>query len=292
MNYYREQWDLVRKDSINWITATDSTNVINYKYPYHAPDGSVIVLKNSYRAIPAFYRVFPDGIEEKIAVRDIGAEDYFSYNNGRIVYTSLQPDTRWGNRDYNRIKLHDIATGNQTTIATHTKYFSPDISHDGNKIVAAEAGPLMSSRVVTIDLAGRVTDSLSAPGIFFSNPKFTANDSAYYVAARNAKGEMQLLKKSVGAGKIDTVVAFSNRIIGFLNVTGDTILFTTTYKGRDEIWSVIDERAIRKGPFRLASYQTGLYQAALQGDGRIAVAAFTADGYRLGFMPPQWERVL
>lgn len=291
MNYYREQWDLARKDSVNWITTTNPNSVTNYKYLYHAPDGSVIVLKNSYREIPAFYRVSPNGNEEKIAVRDIGAEDYFSYNNGRLVYTSLQPDTRWGNRDFNRVKMLDIATGNETTITAHSKYFSPDISHDGNKIVAAESGPLMSSRVVTMNLAGNLTDSLSAPGIFFSNPKFAANDSAYYVAARNEKGEMQLLKRKLGAAKIDTLVAFSNRIIGFLTVTNDTVLFSTTYKGRDEIWSVIDEPAILKGPFRLASYQTGLYQATLQGDGRLAVSAFTADGYRLGFMPPQWERV-
>jgi len=101
---------------------------------------------------------------------------------------------------------------------------------------------------------------------------------------------MLLLKNTLATHKTDTLIGFSNRIIGFLNVKGDTLLFSTTYKGRDEIWSIIDEQ-IHKGPFRLATYPTGLYQAALQGDGRIAVSAFTADGYRLGFMPPQWERV-
>ncbi len=290
MTYYREQWDLVRKDSVNWITHTDSNNVINYRYPYREANGSLIVLKNSYRAIPAFYRISQNGKEEKIGVRDIGAEDYFSYNNGKIVYTSLQPDTRWGNRDYNKIKLLDVVTKDETTISTHSKYFSPDISHDGNKIVAAESNTLMRSRVVLMNLEGQLLDSFSAPGIFFSNPKFTANDQAYYVAGRNDRGEMQLLKNNIDTHTIDTLLAPSNRILGFLNVTGDTLLFSTTYKGRDEIWSIIDEK-IRKGPFRLATYQTGLYQAALQGDGRIAVSAFTADGYRLGFMPPQWERV-
>ncbi len=291
MGSYEDQWRLIKKDSIHWLTATDANNVINYRYPYHAPGGSMIVLKNSYRDIPGFYRIHTDGTEEKIATRDIGTEDYFSYNNGKIAYTSLHPDTRWGNRDYNIIKVLDIASGNETKVTGPSKYFSPDISHDGNKVIAAETAPLAQPRVVIMDLHGSVLDSFSTPGIVFSNPKFSADDQSYYVAERNERGEMMLLKNTPGTSRwTDTLMPFSNRLIGFLNVVGDTVLFTTTFKGRDEVWSIIDEK-LRKGPFRLATYPTGLYQAALQGDGRLLVSAFTADGYRLGYMPPQWERV-
>ena len=34
----------------------------------------------------------------KIAVKDIGTDDYFSYNNGIIIYNYYQPDERWGNK--------------------------------------------------------------------------------------------------------------------------------------------------------------------------------------------------
>jgi hypothetical protein len=291
MAYYQAYWQSSANEKINWVTKADTNNVTNYKYPYRAGDGSLIVLKNSYRTIPAFYKINADNIEEKIAVRDIAVDDYFSYNNGKIVYTSFQPDLRWGNRDYNAIKILNIQTGETTKIAGYSKYFSPDISQDGSKIVAAELKPLMEPRVVLLDMKGQLLDSFSKKGIIFSNPKFSADGQYYYVVARNIAGGMSLLKNAINNNKLsETLLSFTNRIIGFLNVQGDTLLFTSTYQGRDEIWAIIDGKE-RKGPFRLASYSTGLYQAVLQPGGTLTTAAFTADGYRLGNFPANWEPV-
>ena len=291
MKYYQEQWQSSANEKTDWVTQTDKHNVVNYKYPYTAADGSLIVLKNSYQEIPAFYKIHADKSEEKIAVKDISIDDYFSYNNGKIVYSAYQPDSRWGNREYHSIKLLDIQTREEKKLITHSKYFSPDISHDGNSIIAVEIDPLINSKVVVMDIFGKTLNSLSTEGVIFSNPKFAANDQHYYVAERNPAGEMALVKQRItGIQSEDTLLPFSNRIIGFLNVKGDTILFTTTYKGRDEVWAIIDGK-VRKGPYRLASYSTGIYQAALQTDGKLLGSAYTADGYRLGSFQPQWERV-
>ena len=290
MNYYRLQWLAPDKTQINWLTKADSNNVTNYKYPYRDADGSIIVLKNSNRSIPAFYRINKDKSEEKIAVRDIAVDDYFSYNNGRIIYTCFQPDIRWGNRDYNAIKILNIATSQEISIAGHSKYFSPDISHDGKNIVTAELDPIKSPSIVLLDLQGKILDSFSKEGLVFSNPKFSYDDRHYYFTARNAAGEMSIMKKAVSNKKSEALIPFSNRIIGFLNVQGDTLLFTTTYRGRDEAWAMIDAKE-RKGPFRLASYSTGLYQPFIGNDGAVFAAAFTADGYRLASLPAQWEPV-
>ena len=291
MKYYQQQWQLPANEKTAWITQIEKNSVVNYKYPYHGSEGSLIVLKNSYQEIPAFYKIYADKSEEKIAVKDISADDYFSYNNGRIVYAAFQPDARWGFREYNTIKLLDIQTGEEKKLITHSKYFSPDISHDGNRIIAVETDPLTESKVMVMDISGKKLDSLKKKDIVFSNPKFSANDQHYYITERNQAGEMALLKQGIsGIHSEDTLLPFTNRIIGFLQVQGDTVLLSTTYKGRDEIWAFIDGGE-RKGPFRLASYSTGLYQATLQADGKLVASAFTADGYRLGSFQPQWERV-
>ncbi len=136
MQYYQQQWQATADEKINWVTQTEKNNVVNYKYPYLTADGSLIVVKNSYRSVPAFYKIHTDKSEEKIAVKDISGDDYFSYNNGKIVYAAYQPDARWGYREFNTIKLLDMQTGEEKKIISHTKYLSPDISHDGNKIMA------------------------------------------------------------------------------------------------------------------------------------------------------------
>lgn len=290
MNYYQQQWQSSPNEKPEWFTQTVAHDVVNYQYPYHAEDGSMIVVKSSYRHIPMFYKIHPDKSEERIGVKDISDDNYFSYNNGKIIYAVSQPDARWGNRDYHSIKLLDVQTGEESSIVSHTKYFSPDISHDGKKVLAVEVDPSGESRVVVMNLAGDISDTLPKSDIVFSHPKFAADDNHYYVAARNPLGQMSLVKYTLHdnhPGEI--LVPLSNRIIGFLNVQGDTVLFTTTFQGRDELWAIIDGKD-RRGPFRLASYATGLYQGVLQNNSLIA-SAFTADGYRLGTFQPLWQRV-
>jgi hypothetical protein len=290
MIYYKQQWDLIPRSQPQWLTKNVEHDVVDYQYPYRAEDGTLVVVKSSNRHIPAFYKIKSNGEEEKIAVKDISPDNYFSYNNGKIVYAASQPDLRWGNRDFNAIRVLDVQSGEQQTVASGTKYFSPDISRDGKNIIAVEMDPFTGSRVVLINRQGILFDSLPQGDIVYSHPKFAADDAHYYVASRNISGQMALVKYSLRdktPGEI--LMPLSNRLIGFLNVQNDTLLFTTTYEGKDELWAIIDGKE-KKGPFRLASYETGLYQGMFS-DSTLIGSAFTADGYRLGAFKPLWQRV-
>jgi hypothetical protein len=289
MGYYQQQWQTIKTETPEWLTPAVKHNVVNYQYPYTDENGSLIVVKTSNTQVPAFYRIHPDKTEEKIAMKSIAADNYFSYHNGKIVYTSYQPDPRWRNRDYTAVKLLNVQTGEETNVATHSKYASPDISHDGRSILAVNMRPAGGSNLVVMNTDGTITDSLPTGENVFSCPKFAADDKHYYVTSRNLAGEMSLLKYTMNDNRpAEVLLRSSNRIIGFLQVQGDTLLFTTTFQGRDELWGMIDAKE-RKGPFRMASYVTGLYQGTLQ-SGKIIASAFTADGYRLGAFDPVWER--
>lgn len=290
MRYYGQRWDSVRSNGPVWATQPVKHDVVNYKYPYLAADGSIVVLKSSYRHVPAFYTIREDGREERITAKDISPDDYFSWNNGRIVYAASQPDVRWGNREFTSIRLYETATGEQTTVARHGRYFSPDISHDGKTVVAVEMDPLKGSQVVALDRDGRLVDSLPQSDIVFSYPKFSADDAHYYVAARNPAGQMSLVKYTLhDARPGEILLPLSNRVIGYLTVQRDTVLFTTSFEGRDELWGIADG-AERHGPFRLAVFPTGVYQGVLTDRGTVVGSAFTADGYRLGRFQALWQR--
>lgn len=289
MSYYKTQWDLVAPSPVTFLTPKVEHDVVNYQYPYLMEDGAVLVVKSSKRLIPGFYKIGRDGKEKRIAVKDISPDRYYSYNNGKIVYAASQPDLRWGNREFNSIRVLDINTGEQQTVASGTRYFSPDISHDGKSIIAVEMDPVTGSRVVLINREGILFDSLPRSEIVFSHPKFAADDAHYYVASRNGNGQMALVKYALRDGRPgEILMPLSNRIIGFLNVQHDTLTFTTTYEGKDELWAIIDGKE-RKGPFRLASYETGLYQGMMK-DSMLIGSAFTADGYRLALYHPLWQR--
>lgn len=288
--HYRSQWDSLVSDTPTWISSVQKNNVINYKYPYPATDGSLVVLKNSYANIPAFYRVRPGQGEEKIAVRGIAIDDYFSYKNERIVYATYQPDLRWANSEYHTLRILDLRTGTEKKVKTNTPYFSPDISNSGNYIAAVSSRPDTAELFLLNASTGAVIRSVTEADVVYSTPKFSGNDSMLFWVARNSMGEMGIYKEKTMGGVKEKLLPLSNRIIGYLQVQGDTLLFSTTYQGRDEIWAYVDGQ-VKKGPFRLASYATGLYQGVLQQDGTLVGSAFTADGYRLGSFRPAWSRV-
>lgn len=289
MEFYEQQWKPAKGQEPEWLSKPVKNNVVNYKYPYPAADGSFIVLKNSYSSIPAFYKILPDNKEVKIAVRDIAVDDYFSYNNGKIVYAAFRPDARWGNRDYNVIKILDTESGEEKQVTGPGRFFSPDISHDA-KLIAAVIPAADTSQLVILQTAdGKMIRTEKGKDMVYSYPKFSADDALLYWVARNAKGEMAIYKAGVEGGNMEPVLPFSNRIIGFLQVQHDTLLFSTTYKGRDELWGLIDNKR-QKSPYRLASYATGLYQGVLRGN-KVISAAFTADGYRLASFNALWEPV-
>lgn len=288
MKYFQHLWDEDKKSPIEWLTNTVQNDVVDYKYPYSTASGTIVVLKKSLKSIPSFITIDKERKEEKIANRSIAFEDYYSYKNGRIVYAAYQPDIRWGNREYNAIKMLEIASGIEETIVSHSKLYSPDISNDGSRFISIELDPIKGSSIVLLNKDGTQINSYHKDGWLFASPKFAANDQSIFVTARNDLGEMSLLNKSVDSDSLQTILPFSNRLIGYLNVQGDTLIYTISNHGYDEIWASIYRNNMVQS-YRLANYATGLYQGIIGHDGKLISSAFSADGYRLASFKPLWE---
>ncbi len=281
--FFDNKWQQEKEQAPAYLTQTQKNTVVNYKYPYINAEGQLIVLKTSYRNVPAFYRISPGGSEKKIGVRDIANDDYFSYNNGKIIYGSYKADKRWGYREYSDIKIMDAVTGKTKKITKNERYFSPDIAHSGEKIIVVEMRPNQMSNLMMINQDGETLfRSKAMRGIVYTYPKFSANDSFVYTPTRNEDGKMSLLKIELSTGKQKALIPFLNHIIGFPSVQGDTIFFTSSYKGTDEIWAFIESK---NQTYRVAENPAGYYQAVYDySRRRLVTSNFTADGYRLAII--------
>ncbi len=274
--YYQQQWKQETASSLQFISKTNKT-VTHYKYPY-AYNNSLIVLKSGYQQIPTFYSLTEAGKETKIAVRDIGYDDYFSHRNGQIVYSAWQPDSRWGYREYSIIKVLDIATKLEQQITTKTKYFSPDISADGQQIVAVDVQPNQQVQLHVLNIEGKVMAAFDNPEkLFFAYPKFNEDASSIFVLARQSNGQMGLLQIDMDTKKKTWLIPPANQILAFPVYENGIITYTASGKQGDEIRQL----EVQKGAFSvLANYPAGLYQACWN-NGKLYSAAFTANGYRL-----------
>lgn len=289
MNYFQNLWNKEKISKIEWLTASVKNDVVDYKYPYTTNAGSIVVLKKSLKNIPSFIQIDKAGKEQKIANRSIAFDDYYSYKNGKIVYASYQPDIRWSNREFNAIKMLDVTDGTEQTIVSHSKFYSPDISTDGTRIVAIELDPIKGSSIVVLNQEGSAIKNYHQDGLVFASPKFSTNDQSVFVTARNDLGEMSLLKKNMEGDSLQTILPFSNRLIGYLNVQGDTLIYTISNQGFDEIWATVIQNEQLQS-YRLANYATGLYQGLISDNGKLISSAFSAEGYRLASLNPLWEK--
>src|SRR6185437_12932765 len=96
-----------------------------------------------------------------------------NYHDGKIVYASYRPDTRWGYRDYSELNILDVNTGDQMRITNGTKYFAPAFSDDGKNIVAVKISPDGKSELNILSSDGSVKQVIPNKGNFFyTYPKF------------------------------------------------------------------------------------------------------------------------
>lgn len=267
-----------KADAPSRMAAAQKHFFADMEFPQWAGPDSILFVRSSYRAIPAFYvhdRV--KGTDARLFTRHISQDNQFSYSNGKIVYSAFQKNPRRGWVDYRNLRMIDLHTGRYSNITRKTKYFSPDISSDGKTIAAVHVGSDGRNEIRTVDVhTGNVLQSLPNPdNLYYTHPKFF-KAGEIVAAARNGDGKMGLGIFNVTTGETRWIVPFTNRIIAFPNIRGDTISFSMTEGNQDRLFIWTGGRIFRFEPDE-PNVSTGDYQLASNGE-MHAWTRFTAVG--------------
>ncbi len=259
------------------ITSLNKSYVTNYLFPYRITEDSVLYLRTSYRHRPSFFIAGKEG-QRKLRVKDISPDNQFSYRNGRIVYAAFEPDARWGWKDYSVIKLLDVETGRQMKITNRSKYFTPDISAQGDKIAAVQVLPDGSSELHILDASGgAVLQRISSPEVMlFTDPKFF-NEETIVTPVRFTDGRMSLALAAIKTGTISWLTPASFNVTGYPCVSDDIIYFTANYEGNDDVFAL---KMADKKIYRITQGPLGNYFVNAAA-GKITWSSFTAEGYQL-----------
>ena len=88
------------------------------------------------------------------------------------------------------LELLNAVTGKERKITANTRYFSPDISHDGSKIAAVAVFPDQQSTVDILDKDGKkyaLLPMIVTKYILIPNSPATTNPYLLYSASQQAK---------------------------------------------------------------------------------------------------------
>lgn len=262
---------------IQSVTPLNKKFVTDYFFPYQLGGDSLLFLKTSYRQRPAFY--IKDGVSEhRLRTKDIAIDEHYSYRNGKIVYAAYEPDARWGWKDFSVIKVLDVYSGHQRTLAHRTKYFTPDISPDGNRIAAVQVWPGGKSELHVIDAKdGKTIQEFHSVEIsLFTDPKFI-DDNSLVTAVRLNDGKMALAIANISAGSVERLTIPSYGVLGYPSISNGLVYFTASFSGNDELYAL---RLNDKKVFRITTTSLGNYFVNVSGQ-KLAWGGFTADGYQL-----------
>ena len=235
LDYFKIQLNVEEKIS---PVASEKIKYLNEQYPYINNNGDILFIKNSFEEIPAFYSRKKGEKDQRIRISDVSIDSYFSFNDTKIVYASYRPDLRWGNRDYNEIKVLDVSTGLQHTVLNKTRSFSPDISQDGKLIVAVVEDDLNRQTLQIVDAeTGEIkTKLLNKDGLIYTYPKFTKENNIV-AAVRNDEGKMSIAEIDYNKNETTLLLPYSLNVAGFPVVYNDTLYFSYSFSKSDEIFA-------------------------------------------------------
>jgi hypothetical protein len=272
---------LMEPDTHNRMPVSDKNQhfIADEEYPAYVNSQTLVYMKSTYNHRAAFM-MKTGQTEKEIRVRDFSLDNYFAYHNGKIVYAAYQPDARWGYRTYSDLRLLDINTGQQMSLTHKTKYFSPDFSNDGKKIVAVQTGANGKCELHILDaVTGKVLSVVPNPGnTFYTYPKFYGEDELI-TALRDKNGTMRIASVNIKTGNIANLVNTS--ISGFLAVKNDTVYFSATDGRNDRLFALtISNKKLYRLDNDSLKNRIGNYQPAPT-NGKLAWTSFTAYGYKI-----------
>jgi hypothetical protein len=268
--------------------------IADREFPAYVNDTTMIYMRSAYDHIPVF--VMKTGSHEKnIAVRSVSIDTYFTYHDGKIVYTAYRPDLRWNYRDYSELMILDVNTGKEHRITKNTKYFSPDFSPDGKTIVTVKEGTDGRCDIHLLDAeTGKLISIVpNKENLFYTYPKFYGNNHLI-AAVRTRKGKMSLDMIDIKTGSNKYLLPFSYQPIAFTHVKNDTVYFSAT-SGIDDRLFALSLKTNRL--YKLTNYNVngsiGNYEPAISRN-KFAWVGLTALGYQVNEAEKkdlQWQAV-
>ena len=283
MEELKSKWqkeDLLKDTVGNFVLQPQTKWFTSYKFPVQVNDSITIALKTGIDDIDRFVTIDNRGREKVLFTPGFLFGNSLSANDSLICWNEKTYDPRWQMRNYSVIKIHNFKTSKTRTLTKKSRYFAPQLSHDGKKVCAVEVTRENNYYLVVIDIkTGELIKMFSTQeNLFLITPQWSADDNSIVSIALGERGKT-IVSFSVDNGKVEFLSDFTFLDIKYTALYGNKLIFTAPFGETNNIY-LKDLKT--ENTFKLTNTRFDASGLKFTKDGNdIVFSEYSADGYRI-----------
>lgn len=281
LGFYKDHWQKMAENRVltplsDWTTHRKRAYT-SYTFPHQVTPSMMFALKTGIDQIPEFIYLGDKGQEQRIFRPGFLNSGRVSYSGNYVVWDEFVPDIRWSNRNFSIIRLLDLGTGRVENLGSKTRYYSPALSRDGQRVAAIEQTDTHRFNLVVLRHDGSTEVKIPSPGNrFLQQPAWTDQDSAVVLLMATESGK-SLYTYTFETGRWTRLFDAETDDISTPAVHGSRIYFSGTFSGIDNIYcyDLEDQQS-----FQVTSAPFGAFHPQLSSDGRkLFYSNYGSSGY-------------
>lgn len=268
-----------RVTDYSFLPVKKADSYTSYRYIHPLKDSIFVVFKSSIDELNSIVLLDQHGNEKVLHTPGYVFENRLSCGTSLIVWDEIVSDPRWEQINHSVIKTYDLTTGKVKTLTSRSRYFSPCISKDDEKIAVVQIDTENNCRLVVLDAyTGKELYRCTSPGPGLINfPVWYGPDSIIAVFTTHERGmAIYLLDLSTGEWQKLSGPSFYN--ISQTSVWKEFLLFSTGFSGVDDIYAL---NIMSKELFQITVSRYGAYDPLAEEESNLLYySQYTENGYR------------
>ena len=260
-------------ESLNKKTALAT----NYFLPTRLNKNQILALKESKTDARYFVVINEDKSEDKLFGIGYQEQPWYSLKNDVLVWDEIRYDPRYKQRSYSVICAYNLKTKKFKKLSSKSRLFSPSLSDDGKRIIAAKAELNNQFNLVEIDAStGTILKTYPNPdNEILQTPSFDKTGKRITYISVTEKGKSLCLLEG---DKKTTLILNSRQQLSRPVFIGDKIAFNAHFNGIDNIYDI---DILSKKTNALTASRYGAFNPTETSDGKIVFNDYKINGYEI-----------
>lgn len=212
------------------------------KTRYYSPqlvDEKVYAIKKTPNHLSEIVELHSQGNENHICYYGVSPQKFFSVSSKKMAWVETKQNPFYKRNSTTEIVVYDLVTKKKSRLCKRMRLFSPQLSHDGMRIVAVQVTQKLDYELVIINVNnGQIEHKLIFPEYdFISYPQWSHNDETIVFIAKNAS-RLNIIKRNLLTDEQIELLPWTNHSIGRLTLTQNRCYYPASYSGLDNMYSV------------------------------------------------------